>query len=124
MSVCVISMFVLLNYNSSFTSLYINFCFSLFIVEVNQHGSIVNITPGPLHLQELNGDKTQTLLENITANLNRDHLYYTSVSDSLCANQLMTVRYDVFHLINPCMFTPIIQLVLFFLCIFNLITFP
>ena len=124
MSVCVISMFILLNYNSSFTSLYINFCFSLFIVEVNQDGSIVNITPGPLYLQELNGDETQTLLENITANLNTDHSYYTPVSDSLCANQLMTVGYDVSHFTNPCMFTPIIQLVLFFLFIFHLITFP
>ena len=117
-------MFILLNYNSSFTSLYINSCFSLFIVEVNQDGSIVNITPAPLYLQELSGDETQTLLKNITANLNTDHSFYTSVSDSLCANQLMTVGYDVSHFTNLCMFTPIIQLVLFFLFIFNLITFP
>ena len=68
--------------------------------------------------------KHRTLLENITANLNTDHSYYTPVSDSLCANQLMTVGYDVSHFTNPCMFTPIIQLVLFFLFIFNLITFP
>ena len=114
----------MLKYNSSFTSFYINSCFSLFIVEVNQDGSIVNITPGPLYLQELNGDETQTLLKNITANLNTDHLYYTSVSDSLCANQLMTVGYDVSHFTNPCMFPPIIELVLFFLFIFHLITFP
>ena len=101
-----------------------HFCFSLLIVEVNQDGSVVNITPGPLYLQELNGDETQTLLKNINANLNTDHSYYMSVSDILCANQLMTVGYNVSHFTNPCMFTPIIQLVLFFLFIFNLITFP
>ena len=81
-------MFILLNYHPSFTSIY-NF-FSLFLVEVNQDGS-VNITPETLYLLELNGDETQTLLKNITANLNTDHSYYTPVSDSLCANQLMTV---------------------------------
>ena len=123
MSVCVISMFILLNYHSSFISLYIIFAFLLFIVEVNQDGSVVNITPGPLYLQELNSDETQTLLKNITANL-IIHSYYTPVSDSLCANQLVTVEYHVSHFTNPFMFTSIIQLVLFFIFIFNLITFP
>ena len=60
-----------------------NFLFSLFIVEVNQDGSVVNLISGALYLQELNGDETQTLFENITANLNTDHSYYTPVSDSL-----------------------------------------
>ena len=124
MSVCVISMFVLLNYNSSFTSLYIPFCFSLLIAEVTQDGNVVSITPGPLYLQELNGDETRTLLKNIMANLNTHHSYYTPVSDSLSTNQLMTVGYDISHFTIPCMFTPIIQLVLIFVFIFNLITFP
>ena len=80
----------------------------MFIVEVNQDGSVVNITPGPLYLQELNSDEAQTLLENT------DNSYCTAVSDSLCTDQVMTGGYDISHITNPCMFTTIIQLVLLF----------
>ena len=86
---------------------------------MTQDVNVVSITPGPLYLQELNGDETQTLLKNITANLNMDHSYYTPVSDSLCEKQLTTVGYGITHFTNPCMFTPILQLVLIFLLIFN-----
>ena len=119
---CIISMFILLNYHSSFTSLYINFCFSLFIAEVNQDCRVVNITPQPLYLQELNGDETHTLLKNITANIKyRPLILHSCIRQFMCKP---TDDCDVSHFTNPCMFTPIIQLVLFFIFIINLITFP
>ena len=82
---------------------------------MTQDGNDVSITWGPLYLQKLNGDETQTVLKNISATLNKDNSYYTYEPGSLSANQLMTVGYEIPHFTNPHMFTPIIQLVLIFL---------
>ena len=70
---------------------------------MTQDGNVVSITPGSLYLQEINDDETQTLLKNITANLTIQITHITLLyQDSLSANQLLTVGYDVSHFTNPC----------------------